>query len=111
MGLYDKLINSFTDFKEGLAKDSYTNESVSSAIAAELTLVSSILLVALMIRHISLTLAIIVVLVSSVLLITNMPLIPKLKREQSDSLERMKFYVIIALGILVTIIYWGTANV
>jgi energy-converting hydrogenase B subunit G len=64
-----------------------------------------------MIRHINLTLAIIVVLVSSVLLISNMPLIPKFKREQSDSLERMTFYVIIALGILVTIIYWGISNV
>jgi energy-converting hydrogenase B subunit G len=64
-----------------------------------------------MIRHISLPLSIIVVSVLAVLLITNMPLIPKFKREQSDSLEKMTFYAIITLGILITVIYWGTSNV
>lgn len=111
MGIYDKLINSFTDIKEGLSKDSYTNESVSSLLAAELTLISTILLMAVMIRHINLPLSIIVVSVLAVLLITNMPLIPKFKREQSDSLEKMTFYAIITLAILITLIYWGTSNV
>ena len=111
MGLYDKLINSFTEYTESLSKDSFTNESMSSAIAAELTLISTILVLAFMIRQISLTLAIIVVLILSFLLVTNMPLILKFKIEQSDSLEKMTFYVIIALGILVTMIYWGSTNV
>ena len=111
MGLYDKLIDSFTDFKDKLSNDSHTNESVSSSLAAELTLISTILLMVFMTRHINLILSIVVVLVSIVLLVTNMPLIPKFKREQSDSLEKMIFYAIITLGILVTIIYWGTINV
>jgi len=111
MGLYDKLINSLANLKENLSHDGFTNESVSSALAAELTLISTILLIALLIRHINLALAIILVIVSSVLLVTNMPLIPKFKSEQGDSLEKMIFYVIITLGILITIIYWGTSNV
>jgi energy-converting hydrogenase B subunit G len=111
MGLYDRLINSFTNLKENISNDAYTSESVSSALAAELTLISTLLLLVFMIRKVSLALAIIVVIILSVLLVTNMPLIPKLKREQGDSLEKMLFYVIIALGILITIIYWGTTNV
>jgi energy-converting hydrogenase B subunit G len=109
MRLYDKLTNSITDLKENLSKDSY--ESVSSAVAAELTLILTILLLALLIRQVNLSLAILVVLILSVLLVSNMPLISKFKKEQDDSLEKMTFYGIITLGILVTIIYWGANSV
>jgi len=114
MGFYDKIVDSFrgmTDIKGKIAKNQGTNEDVTSAVAAELTLVSTILISALLLRHINVLLTVIVILGLALVLITNMPLIPKLKREQSDSLEKMTFYAILTLGILVTVIYWGTINV
>ena len=51
--------------------------------------------------------SIVVVLLVAVLFFTNMPLAGKIKSEQSDSLEKMTFYVVVALGILVAVIYWG----
>lgn len=114
MGLYDRIVNSFkgvTDIKGKITSDPATNESVSSALAAELILISTILLAALLLRHINVILTIIVVLGLGLFLLTNMPLIPKLKREQSDSFEKMTFYAILTLGILITVIYWGTSNV
>ena len=78
----------------------HTNELVSSALAAELTLISTILIAAILLRHINIFLTIIVVLVLGVFLVGNMPLIPRLKREQSESLEKMTFYAILTLGIL-----------
>lgn len=114
MGLYEKIINSFkgiTNIKQRIKEDSPTNESVSSVLAAELVLISTILVATIMLRHINLFLAMVVVLALGVLLVTNMPLIPKLKREQSDSLDKMSFYAILTLGILVTIIYWGVRHV
>jgi len=114
MGLYEKIVNSFkniSDIKGKITRDPTTNESVSSALAAELTLISTILIAALLLRHINIVLTIIVVLGLCLFLVTNMPLIPKLKREQSDSFEKMTFYAILTLGILITIIYWGTTNV
>ncbi|MDR0900532.1 MAG: energy-converting hydrogenase B subunit G EhbG [Methanobrevibacter sp.] len=109
--LYSKIVNSFKGIKEKIANDSTTNESVSSALAAELTLISSILIAAIMLRHINIILTVIVVLGLGLFLITNMPLIPTLKREQSDSLEKMIFYIILTLGILITVIYWGFTHV
>ncbi|MDO8869219.1 MAG: hypothetical protein Q7V10_00515 [Methanobacteriaceae archaeon] len=40
-----------------------------------------------------------------------MPIIPRLKREQNDSLKNMEFYVILTLGVLITLFYWGTTHV
>jgi len=114
MGFYDKIVDSFrniADIKGRISKDSTTNEDVSSALTAELTLISTLLIAALLLRHINIALTVIVLLGLSLFLITNMPLIPKLKREQSDSLEKMTFYVILTLGILTTVIYWGITNV
>ena len=113
MGFYDKIVDSFRGISDikGKIKDQGTNEDVSSAVAAELTLVSTLLISALLLRHINVLLTVIVILGLALVLITNMPLIPKFKREQSDSLEKMTFYAILTLGILVTVIYWGTINV
>ncbi|MBF4469607.1 MAG: energy-converting hydrogenase B subunit G EhbG [Methanobrevibacter arboriphilus] len=114
MGFYDKIVNSLKNIiniKEKIGEDSATNELVSSALAAELTLISTILIAAILLRHINIFLTIIVVLVLGVFLVGNMPLIPRLKREQSESLEKMTFYVILTLGILITVIYWGTNHV
>jgi energy-converting hydrogenase B subunit G len=113
MGFYDGIVDSFKNIgniKERMREDLATNESVSSALAAELTLISTILIATLLLRHINIFLTIIVLLGLCLFLITNMPLIPKLKREQSDSLEKMTFYAILTLGILVTVIYWGTIH-
>lgn len=105
------IVNSFKGVTEKVVKDSATNESVSSALTAELTLISTLLIAAIMLRHFNIPLTVIVVLGLGLLLITNMPLIPKLKKEQDDSLEKMMFYAILTLGILITVIYWGTTNV
>jgi len=40
-----------------------------------------------------------------------MPIMPKLKREQNDSLNGMVFYMILALGIISVLFYWGSLNV
>ena len=110
MRLYDMIVNSL-DVKKKTIKDSATNESVSSALAAELTLISTLLIAAIMLRHFNTILTVIIVLGLGLFLITNMPLIPKIKREQDDSLEKMMFYTILTLGILITVVYWGTTNV
>jgi energy-converting hydrogenase B subunit G len=111
MRLYDMIVNSFKRVKKKVSQESASNESVSSALAGELTLISTLLIASIMLRHISLILTVIVVLGAGLLLLTNMPLIPKIKREQDDSLEKMMFYAILTLGILITVIYWGTSNV
>lgn len=113
MGIYDRIVNSIksvTDIKGKLTRDSTTNESVSSALAAELTIISTLLIASLMLRYINIILTIVVILGLGLILITNMPIIPKLKREQSDSLKKMTFYAILTLGILITVIYWGTTH-
>ncbi|RBQ22408.1 hypothetical protein ALNOE001_21550 [Candidatus Methanobinarius endosymbioticus] len=114
MGYYDRIVYSLrnvTNIKGKLKRDPTTNESVSSALAAELTIISTLLIASLLLRHINIVLTIVVILGLGLILVTNMPIIPKLKREQSDSLEKMTFYAILTLGILITLIYWGTTNV
>ena len=101
------VVNSFKEVKMKVAKDSTTNESVSSVLAAELTLISTLLIAAIMLRHFNIVLAIVVILGLVLFFTTNMPLMPKIKREQDDSLEKMVFYAVLTLGTLITIIYWG----
>jgi energy-converting hydrogenase B subunit G len=48
-----------------------------------------------------------VTLILAIVLIYNIPLIPKVKMEQDDSLEKMLFYAIAVLSILVVFMYWG----
>ena len=43
----------------------------------------------------------------SIVLITNIPLIPKFKIEQEDSLEKMLFYAVVTLSIIIAFLYWG----
>jgi energy-converting hydrogenase B subunit G len=40
-----------------------------------------------------------------------MPLMPRFKKEQNDSLAAMMFYVILALAIVIALFYWGNLNV
>ncbi|MDL2246034.1 hydrogenase [Methanobrevibacter sp. OttesenSCG-928-K11] len=102
MRFYDKLIGIFKSFK-----DSTSNTGVSANLTAELTLISTLLMACLLLRHINILLSAVILLGFAVVLLTNMPLIPKFKSEQDDSLNKMLFYVIITLGFIITIMYWG----
>jgi energy-converting hydrogenase B subunit G len=110
MQLYDIVFNSIKKIKNKIKQDPTTNENVSSVLAAELTLISTILVASIMLRHINIILTVVIILGLSLFLLSNMPLMPIIKSEQSDSLNKMMFYVILTLGILVTVIYWGVYN-
>ena len=107
MTLYQKFLDSMKELKSSLSKDPTTMGNVSGALAAEFLVFVSLILAALFLRHINVTASIVVVLLVAVLFFTNMPLAGKIKSEQSDSLEKMTFYVMVVLGILVAVIYWG----
>ena len=107
MALYQKFLDSIKGLKSNLSKDPTTMDNVSGALAAELLVLVSLILAALFLRHVSAIASIIVVILVAILFFTNMPLAGKIKSEQSDSLEKMIFYVIVTLGILVAVIYWG----
>ena len=107
MALYKKFLESMKELKSSFSKDPTTMGNVSGAMAAEFLVFVSMILAALFLRHINVTASIVVVLLAAVLFFTNMPLAGKLKSEQSDSLEKMTFYVMVVLGILVAVIYWG----
>lgn len=107
MTLYDSFLNSMKELRSKLKKDPATMDNVSGALAAEITVVVTLLLSALLMRHINIFASVFVIIFLAVLLISNMPLAPKIKREQEDSLEKMSFYIIVTLGVLVAIIYWG----
>ena len=107
MALYQKFLESVKGLRSSLSKDPTTMDNVSGAIAAEFLIFVSLILAALFLRHVSVVASIIVVLLVAFLFFTNMPLAGKIKSEQSDSLEKMTFYVVVVLGILVAVIYWG----
>ena len=107
MALYQKFLDSMKGLKSNLSKDPTTMGNVSGAMAAEFLVFVSLILAALFIRHVSVMASVVVVILVAILFFTNMPLASKIKSEQSDSLEKMTFYVIITLGILIAVIYWG----
>ena len=76
-------------------------------ITAEIFLIVSLVLSAILLRHVNVLLAGLVTMILAIMLISNIPLIPKFKLEQDDSLEKMLFYAIVALVILATFMYWG----
>jgi energy-converting hydrogenase B subunit G len=84
-----------------------TNADVSGSITAEIFLIVSLVLSAILLRHVNLLLAGLVTLILAVVLIANIPLIPKFKIEQEDSLEKMVFYAVMTLAILGIFLYWG----
>ena len=107
MKLYDQIFNVVKQFKKLFSPGPVTNADVSGSITAEIFLIVSLVLAALLLRHISILLAGLVTLILAVVLISNIPLIPKFRIEQEDSLEKMLFYAVITLAIIVTFIYWG----
>ena len=107
MKLYDQIFNVVKKFKELFSPGPVTNADVSGSLTAEIFLIVSLVLAAILLRHVNVLLAGLVTLILAVVLIANIPLIPKFKIEQEDSLEKMLFYAIITLAIIVTFMYWG----
>ncbi len=100
-----KLYNMIFDLLK--SKLPLSNDLMTANIGAELLLIISLILVCLLFRHINVLLSAILIIFVLVFTITNMPLIPKFKSEQDDSLNKTMFYVLIALGIIITFLYWG----
>ncbi|MGL6299188.1 MAG: energy-converting hydrogenase B subunit G, EhbG [Methanobacteriaceae archaeon] len=111
MTLYDTFIKILKGRTEKFKNNEESNISVSSTLAAEVTFIVVLLISAIMLRRISILLTIVIILGLSLALLTNMPLMPSIKKEQNDSLSSMLFYVIITLGILITVFYWGVISV
>jgi energy-converting hydrogenase B subunit G len=107
MKLYDQIFNVVKKFKELFSPGPVTNADVSGSITAEIFLIVSLVLSAILLRHVNLLLAGLVTLILAVVLIANIPLIPKFKIEQEDSLEKMVFYAVMTLAILGIFLYWG----
>ena len=107
MKLYDQIFNVVKQFKKLFSPGPVTNADVSGSITAEIILIVSLILTAILLRHVNVLLAGLVTIILAVVLISNIPLIPKFRIEQEDSLEKMLFYAIITLAIIVTCMYWG----
>ena len=112
MNIYDIILKKIKDVRMETGDDRpVSNIAASSMLTAEITLISSLLISVIMLRLLNKTLMIALVVVLFVMVFLAMPIMPRLKREQNDSLASMSFYVIIALGIIVTLFYWGNLNV
>ena len=107
MKLYDQIFNVVKQFRKVFSPGPVTNADVSGSITAEIFLIVSLILAAILLRQVNVLLAGLVTLILAVVLISNIPLIPKFKMEQDDSLERMLFYAILVLSIIVVFMYWG----
>ncbi|WP_458406109.1 hydrogenase [Methanobrevibacter sp.] len=107
MKLYDQIFNVVKQFRKLFSPGPVTNADVSGSITAEIFIIVSLVLSVLLLRHVSFLLAGLVALIVAVVLISNIPIIPKFKMEQDDSLEKMLFYAVVALAIIVTFLYWG----
>lgn len=107
MKLYDQIFSVVKQFKKLFSPGPVTNADVSGIITAEIFLIVSLLVSAVLLRHINILLAGLVLLILTIVLISNIPLIPKFKMEQEDSLEKMIFYAIVTLSIIIAFMYWG----
>lgn len=107
MKLYDQIFNVVKQFRKLFSPGPVTNADVSGSITAEIFLIVSLVISATLLRHVSILLAGFAALALAIILISNIPLIPKFKIEQDDSLERMVFYAVLTLALLATFMYWG----
>lgn len=107
MSLYDKIFDVVKQFRKLFSPGPVTNADVSGSITAEIFLIVSLVLATILLRHISVLLAGLVILFVVVVLIINIPLIPKFKIEQEDSIDKMLFYAIVTLAIIGVVMYWG----
>jgi energy-converting hydrogenase B subunit G len=112
MNLYDFILKRIKAIQEKTdAEGPVTNIYASSVLTAEITLISTILLLVTMLRLVNKSLMIVVFLLVLFTAILAMPLMPRIKRELNDSLAYMMFYMILALVIIITLFYWGSLNV
>ncbi len=111
MAFYDLLLKSLREIKGTIKENPLTNTNVSGAIAGELVIISVSLLATLLFARINMLLAIFLGIICAVFILTNLPLIPKVIKEQNNSLNSMLFYVILTLGIMISLIYWGVQYV
>ena len=107
MKLYDQIFDVVKQFKKLFSPGPVTNGDVSGSITAEIFLIVSLVLSAILLRHVNVLLAGLVTFILAIVLISNIPLIPKFKIEQEDSLEKMIFYAVVTLSIIVVFMYWG----
>ena len=107
MKLYDQIFNVVKQFRKLFSPGPVTNADVSGSLTAEIFLIVSLVLTAILLRHVNVLLAGIFTLVLAIVLIYSIPLIPKFKIEQEDSLEKMLFYAIITLALIAVFMYWG----
>ena len=107
MKLYDQLFNVVKQFRKLFSPGPVTNADVSGSLTAEIFLIVSLVLSAILLRHVNVLLAGIFTLILAIVLIYSIPLIPKFKIEQEDSLEKMLFYAIITLALIAVFMYWG----
>lgn len=107
MKLYDQIFNVVKQFRKLFSPGPVTNADVSGSLTAEIFIIVSLVLSAILLRHVNVLLAALVTLMLAIVLISNIPLIPKFKIEQEDSLEKMLFYAIVVLALIVTFMYWG----
>ena len=107
MKLYDQIFDVVKQFRKLFSPGPVTNADVSGSITAEIFLIVSIVLAVILLRHVSVLVAGLATLVVAIVLITNIPLIPKFKIEQEDSLEKMLFYAVVTLALIATFMYWG----
>jgi energy-converting hydrogenase B subunit G len=107
MKLYDQIFNVVKQFRKLFSPGPVTNADVSGSLTAEIFLIVSLVLSAILMRHVNVLLAGIFTLILAIVLIYSIPLIPKFKIEQEDSLEKMLFYAIITLALIAVFMYWG----
>ena len=107
MKLYDQIFNVVKQFRKLFSPGPVTNADVSGSLTAEIFLIVSLVMSAILLRHVNVLLAGIFTLILAIVLIYSIPLIPKFKIEQEDSLEKMLFYAIITLALIAVFMYWG----
>lgn len=107
MKLYDQIFDVVKQFRKLFSPGPVTNADVSGSITAEIFLIVSLILSAILLRHVNVLLAGLVTFILSIVLISNIPLIPKFKIEQEDSLDKMIFYAVVTLCIIAVFLYWG----
>lgn len=108
MSFYDSILKRIREI-QGKAEEEepITNVSATATLTAELTLIASLLIAVVMVRLISPALMIVMIIAVFFIAIMAMPIMPKLRREQNDSFNNMIFYVVVALGIIIALFYWG----
>jgi len=112
MTLYDTIIKKIREMEEKTRREAaVTNISASAVLTAELTIISTVLLMILMIRKLNIYVMVLVFLLGAFLLFSMMPITATLRREQTDSFYKMIFYVILTFGVLISLLYWGNINV